>query len=361
MGVLHLNTSCKPSRRVTAQKHYLLLTKTTFLEPLNLSMAPSRVDDSRDASPISDRRPTVYVLDKFHPEAVKYCQERFNAILPGDKEHSNWRQNAQYLLIRGSYLTAEDVAACPNLKAVGKQGVGIDKIDAQACASRGIQIFNTPGVNAQAVAELVLSLTMTLAREVPQIHEKQFQGKVVPKETCSGLVMHKKTIGLLGMGNIGKAVARIFRGAFDAQVIAYDPFMPETAWSDIPHTRAQTVDEVLEASDVVSIHVPLTPETKGMISYREMSLMKPTSILINAARGGIVDEDQLCKALQDGKIWGAGLDCHEQEPPSKAKYGALWEQRVISTPHIGAATSETQLATATVAIQKLFDFAQAAL
>lgn len=320
-------------------------------------MAPSRLEDSRETSPVADARPTVYVLDKFHPDAITYCQERFRTILPGDKGHSSWRQNAEFLLIRSSYLTAEDVAACPRLRAIGKQGVGIDKIDAKACADRDIRIFNTPGVNAQAVAEIVLALTMSLAREIPQIHARQMQGNLVPKESCSGLIMNKKTIGLLGMGNIGQAVARIFRGAFQAEVIAYDPFMPLNAWSDIPHQRVTTVDEVLKASDVLSVHVPLTPETRNMLSYREMSLMKTTAIVVNAARGGIVNEEDLCRALAEGLIWGAGLDCHEEEPPSKARYEALWSQRVVSTPHVGAATAQTQKETAIAAVQRLHEFA----
>lgn len=320
-------------------------------------MAPSRLEDSRETSPVADALPTVYVLDKFHPDAITYCQERFRTILPGDKGHSSWRQNAEYLLIRSSYLTAEDVAACPRLRAIGKQGVGIDKIDAKACADRDIKILNTPGVNAQAVAEIVLALTMSLAREIPQIHTRQMQGNLVPKESCSGLIMNKKTIGLLGMGNIGQAVARIFRGAFQAEVIAYDPFMPLNAWADIPHRRVTTVDEVLEASDVLSVHVPLTPETRNMLSYQELSLMKPTAIVVNAARGGIVNEEDLCRALAEGLIWGAGLDCHEEEPPSKARYEALWSQRVVSTPHVGAATAQTQKETAIAAVQRLHEFA----
>lgn len=319
-------------------------------------MAPSRLDDSRASSPVDTQKPTVYLLDNFHPEAIKYCQERFNAILPGDPGHANWRQNAQYLLIRSSHLTAKDVALCDKLKAIGKQGVGIDKIDGKACAERDIKIFNTPGVNAQAVAETVLALTMSVAREVPRIVAQQSQGLVVPKETCSGLIIYRKTVGILGMGNIGQAVARIFRGAFDAHVIAYDPFMPPDAWSDIPHQRAHTVDEVLRACDVLSIHVPLIPDTRNMISYRELGLMKPNAILINAARGGIVHEADLERGLREGLIWGAGLDCHEQEPPTKEKYGALWEQRVLSTPHIGAATSQTQMETAIAAVQRLYEF-----
>jgi len=234
--------------------------------------------------------------------------------------------------------------------------VGIDKIDAAACAERGIKIFNTPGVNARAVAELVLSLATSVARDVPSINTKQQSGLRVPKEACSGLMLYQKTLGVIGMGNIGKTAAKIFRGAFEAPLIAYDPFAPADAWSDLPHTRASTLEEVYEASDVITIHVPLTKDTRDMIAYRELSMMKRNAILINASRGGIVNEVDLERALAEGLIWGAGLDCHEQEPPTKEKYSSLWSQRVVSTPHIGAATAQTQLETAVAAIDFLNDF-----
>lgn len=321
-------------------------------------MAPARIIEGPPSPPteLQPDKPTVYLLDTFHQDAIKHAQHLFNAILPGTPEHANWREDARYLLIRSSYLTAEDVVSCPNLTAIGKQGVGIDKIDAAACAERGIKIFNTPGVNARAVAELVLSLTTSIARDVPSISNKQQSGQRVPKEACSGLMLYQKTLGIIGMGNIGKTVAKVFKGAFEAPLIAYDPFAPEDAWSDLPHTRARSVEEILNVSDVVTIHVPLTKDTRDLIAYRELSTMKRNAILINASRGGIVNEEDLEKALAEGLIWGAGLDCHEQEPPTKETYGALWSQRVVSTPHIGAATAQTQLETAVAAIDFLNEF-----
>lgn len=317
-------------------------------------MAPSALPDEPAA--VQGEKPTVYLLDTFHPAVLAYCQEKFHAILPGTPEHEGWREKARYLLIRGSKLTAEDVAACPKLVAIGKQGVGIDKIDAAACAARRIPIFNTPGVNARAVAELVLTLTTAVARDLGRIGRAQAAGRVVPKETCRGLILHEKTIGIVGMGNIGRTVARMFRGAYDARIVAYDPFLGADAWPDVPHTRAATVDDVLRAADVVTLHVPLTDQTRGLLSYPQFQLMKPTAMVINTARGGIVHEDDLARALQEGLLWGAGLDCHEQEPPSQERYQALWDAGVVSTPHIGAATEQTQIETGTAAAQKLYEF-----
>ncbi|KAK2034426.1 hypothetical protein LX32DRAFT_720164 [Colletotrichum zoysiae] len=320
-------------------------------------MAPSAVSDL-PAQDSSDSRPTVYLLDQFQPEVIAFCQEKFNAILPGDPKHAKWKE-AQYLMIRSSRLTAEDIAECPNLLAIGKQGVGIDKIDADACAARDIKILNTPGVNARAVAELVLTLATAVARQVGVISKKQNSGIVVPKEKCSGLILHRKTIGILGMGNIGKSVAQIFRGAFEADVVAYDPYLPADAWADVPHQRAQSVEEVLTTSDVVTVHMPLTPSTRDLIGYTQMQKMKKTAIVINTARGGIINEADLERALSEGLIWGAGLDCHEQEPPTQEKYGALWQAGVLSTPHIGAATRETQVQTGMAAAVRLLEFATA--
>lgn len=322
-------------------------------------MAPSStldLDLDRSSTTTTSSKPTVYVLDTFPPAAIKHARTLFNVILSTDEAFQGWEQKATALLIRGSYFQAEDVARCPNLLAIGKHGVGIDKIDQKACQARGIKILNTPGANARAVAELVLALTMAVARQIRSVTVRQCR-EPVPKETCSGLTLYGKKIGILGMGHIGKTVAQIFRGGFDAEIIAYDPYMPADAWADIPHQRASTVQEVIEASDVLTIHVPLTETTRDLISYKQLRSMKPTAILINAARGGIVNEDDLGRALSEGLIWGAGLDCHEQEPPTAEKYGNLWENlNLVSTPHIGAATADTQLRCAMMAVDNLHKY-----
>lgn len=320
-------------------------------------MAPALIESPVNEAESSLCRPKLYILDKLHPEAISYAQELFNAVLPSDPEIQNWKENAELLVVRSSYITAEQIGAAKRLKAIGKQGVGLDKIDLTACGRHGVKVFNTPGVNANSVAELVLALTMAVARELGAIQLRQQRGETVPKETCRGQTIRGKTVGLIGMGNISSAVAKMFHAAFDACIVAYDPFLPINAWGDIPHVRAKTIEEVLRSADILSLHVPLTPETRDAIGTREMRLMKPTSIIINAARGGIVNEEDLVAALNEGTIWGAGLDCHVEEPPSLPRYERLWSHpRVISTPHIGAATSETQRDTAKAAIKHLFDF-----
>ncbi|PYH78624.1 hypothetical protein BO82DRAFT_421433 [Aspergillus uvarum CBS 121591] len=201
----------------------------------------------------------------------------------------HWRQNAKALLNRGSYVTAADIASCPKLVAIGKHGEGIDNV------ARGIRSITT-----------------------------QQMAKPVPKEMCNGRTVHGRFIGIIGMGNFGRTVAEIFYGGNNARIVAYDAYMPATGvWEHLPHIRAQSVEEVITQADVLSLHLPLTKETRGMLSYAEIKQMKPDAILINAARGDIVDEAGLERALSKGHIWGAGLNCHEQEPPSREKYGAF--------------------------------------
>jgi phosphoglycerate dehydrogenase-like enzyme len=322
-------------------------------------MAPAAVTPPQ--SPIPPQKPTVYLLDTFHPAAIARAESLFTCIHPSNSAHASWRQNAKYLLVRGSCVTANDVAKAPLLCAIGKQGVGVDKIDATACSSRGIKILNTPGVNARAVAELVVALTTGLARQIRPVSLRLHDGQVVKKEQCSGLILHKSTIGVIGMGNIGKTVAKIFKGGYESEIVAYDPYMPEGAWEDLLHKRVRNLRDLLAVSDVVTVHVPWTPETKDLISLDEMKSMKPNALLINTARGGIVSERDLAQALNAGYIWGAGLDCHEQEPPTKEKYQELWKHpNVISLPHIGAATAQTQMETALAAVEKLYAYIQSA-
>ncbi|KAL4864292.1 hypothetical protein BDV12DRAFT_189027 [Aspergillus spectabilis] len=303
----------------------------------------------------SDKR-TVYLLDTLHPDAVEHAKTLWKVVLPGDKELNNWREHASAVVIRSSYVTADDIARAPNLIAIGKHGVGIDKIDQAACSKRGIKILNTPGANARDVAELVVALTMTVARSIRSITTRQLTAPV-PKETCTGLTLHNKTIGVIGMGNIGRTVAEIFHGGFAAKLIAFDVFMPDNAWPHLPHRRARSIQEILEEADVITLHIPLTEETRDLISYKELRQMKQDAIIINAARGGIVNEDDLARVLSEGHLWGAGLDCHEQEPPSVEKYGKLWENlNVVSTPHIGAATNTAQRASSMAAVDNLYNY-----
>jgi phosphoglycerate dehydrogenase-like enzyme len=320
-------------------------------------MAPALSSDhNQGTAPRS--KPTVFLLDSFHPDVMAFCEANFNPITCDNNpdQLATWRENAQYILIRGSWVNAADIAAAPHLKAIGKQGVGIDKIDAAACKARNIRILNTPGINAQAVAELVLALALGVARQLGPVLAKQAHGILVSKDKCTGFELQGKTIGIIGMGRIGGAVSKIFGLGFGCPVIAYDPYVPADAWSTITHERASTLEEVWSKADIITVHMPLTSETRDMISYEQMKAMKPSAILINAARGGIINEQDLQRAISQKLILGAGLDCHEEEPPSKERYGAMWDLGVMSTPHIGGTTADSQRAAGLKAAENLLNF-----
>ena len=333
-------------------------------------MAPSRIeivsrsssDDDLAQSISSTNKASIYLLEQFPTAAIKYCQTLFHTILPSDPEIANWRENATAILVREQVITAKDIQSATKLRAIGKQGTGIDIIDQDACNKRGIPILNTPGVNAQSVAELVLTMTMAVARQLPAITSRQVLGEEVRKEHCCGTTLTNKSIGVLGMGAVGRAVALMFRGAFNCTIYAYDPFLPADAWSDIPHIRIRNFEDMLPLVDMLSLHVPLNAKTRGLISWPQLAQMKPTAILINAARGGIVNEADLVKALNEGVIWGAGLDCHDVEPPTLSSATSLWKTgKVLSTPHIGATTEETQISTAKAAIDRIHNYLKKSL
>ncbi|KAH8595190.1 D-isomer specific 2-hydroxyacid dehydrogenase [Bisporella sp. PMI_857] len=309
---------------------------------------------------VDAQKPVLYILSEFHPTSVAYAESLFDCIHYDDPLVLKWRSHATAILIKDYYITRSDLEVAPHLRIIGKQGVGIEKIDAVACAEHNVQIFNTPGVNAGAVAEMTMALALSVARKIPGIWVRQVvDGETIRKETCTGLLLTGKTIGIVGMGNIGRAVAKMFVAAFDANVVVYDKHMPDDPhlWRDIPHTRVWTLEEVLKPADVITVHVPLTEETAGMISHAQFALMKKNAILINTARGGIIDEAALREALIRSAIWGAGLDCHEQEPPTREKYQDLWTcGNIVGTPHIAAATDETQIATTNAAIDGIYKF-----
>lgn len=290
----------------------------------------------------------VFVLDPYHEDAIALLQSRSNykVILPNDALRDDWHELADAVLIRSeTRLTEEDFAKQKKLKVVVKQGVGVNNIDLKAAKKHGVVVCsNTPGLNSESVAELTLTLVLTLARRVSEIDRRIRLGEKIMRSQTLGMSLFQKTIGIVGMGNIGRVVAQKWIAAMSGNIITYDPFAPEEAWSNvIEHQRVRSLEALLAASDVVTLHVPLTESTRGMIGSKQLSLMKRSAILINASRGNIVDEPALLHALKFKQIHGAALDAMEVEPPTREAYSEFFEfDNVIMTPHIGASTTENQ-------------------
>ena len=246
-------------------------------------------------------------------------------------------------------VTAEVLEAADRLRVVARSGVGLDNIALEEAKNRGVEVVNSPEAPTNAVAELVLGLMLSLARSIPEADASMKRGEWI-KSRLRGFELRGKTLGILGLGTIGKQVAKRAK-AFDPRIIYNRRNRLPEAEEKTLGVEYRTFDQLLGESDILTVHVPLTDSTRGMIGREELNKMKYGAYLINASRGGIVDEDALKEALIGGKLAGAALDVFEEEPPGDTSLTCL--MNVVATPHIGAATVEAQRANSTIVAEKL--------
>ncbi len=245
-------------------------------------------------------------------------------------------------------ITAKVLQSCPNLKVISRYGAGYDRVDTEAAKKLGILVTNTPGVNAQAVGELAFGLILAAARKIPYLDSQTRSGAWV---RSTGIELKGKTLGILGLGAIGRVVAGCAQG-FGMHVLAYDPFINEE-YCSTHQIGSVSFDELMGRSNVVSLHLPLLESTHHLIDARAISLLPDQAIIVNASRGGIIDEDAAYDALKSGKLAGLGLDAFETEPPKDSR---LFEfDNVIATPHTGAHTKEATDNMANASIRNLID------
>jgi D-3-phosphoglycerate dehydrogenase / 2-oxoglutarate reductase len=257
---------------------------------------------------------------------------------------------ADALIVRSATkVTMETFDQAPNLAAVGRAGVGIDNIDVAAATERGVAVFNAPGGNTIAAAELTMALLISVARKIPAA-EASLRGGGWDRAAFKGVELRGKTMGLIGAGRIGSEVA-IRCKAFDMDVIAYDPYLSPTRAQELD-IEMVGFDQVIERADFISIHVPLTEETTGIIGRDSLGRMKRSAFVVNASRGGVVDEDALADALHGGVIAGAALDVYEMEPLT-ADSPLREAPNLVLTPHLGASTAEAQVGVATEVANKI--------
>jgi D-3-phosphoglycerate dehydrogenase len=244
------------------------------------------------------------------------------------------------LIIRsGTKVTADLLSVASRLRVVGRAGIGVDNVDLAAATERGVIVMNTPEGNAVTTAEHAISLLTSLARRIPQATASMRAGRW-EKSKFSGMELFDRVLGVIGLGNIGSIVADRARG-LRMRVIAFDPVVSDERAQRLG-VELVSLDELFHRADAISLHVPLTKDTRGMIGRAAFEKMKPGVLVINAARGGIVDEAALLEALQSGRCGGAALDVFEQEPPP-ADHPLLQRDDVVLTPHLGAATEQAQL------------------
>lgn len=229
-------------------------------------------------------------------------------------------------------LDAEVMAAAPKLRAIAKYGVGVDNIDLEAAKARNIKVSRTVGANAEAVADYAVTLMLSVARRAAAIDARCRRGdwkKITTRDISGG------KLGLLGLGAIGKLVARRAQG-FDMTVMAYDPYWDED-YAQANHIVKASMEEVFTQADVISLHLPLTEKTRGIVGAAELEMMRRDAILINTARGGLIDENALLDALEGGRLYGAGIDAFAQEPPEDPRWFAL--ENVVLGSHCAASTA----------------------
>lgn len=256
------------------------------------------------------------------------------------------------LVVRSaSEVTRDVIEAGKSLKVIARAGVGTDNIDLKAATEKGILVVNAPAGNSISTAELAFAMIISLARHIPQAAKSMGDGKW-EKKKFKGNELAYKTIGIVGLGRIGKELAGRAR-AFKMNVLGYDPYLSDERMKSMGITKA-TLEEIFASSDFISVHTPLTDETKNLIANNEFAQMKDTACIVNCARGGIVNEADLAEALKEGNIGGAALDVFTEEPYS----GHLFENldNVILTPHLGASTSEAQEAVAKEAAAAVIQF-----
>ncbi|WP_127717996.1 hydroxyacid dehydrogenase [Halobacteriovorax sp. HLS] len=275
-----------------------------------------------------------------HP-SPKMNQDELKTLLP----------KVNGIVIRSATeITKEYLDLAPNLKYVIRAGAGTDNIDKASCQEIGVKVSNTPGANNNSAAEHAIALMMTVLRKTAWAHKTMSNGGW-DKSKFTGMELANKKVGIVGFGQIGQIVAKRISG-FEPQVLFYDPFQES---SELPYAKKSDLETLFKECDIISIHTPLMEATKGLINKDLMSLMKSDAILINAARGGIVNEQDLIEVLKEGKIRGAGFDVFATEPLEEDSPLRSLENLVM-TPHLGASTEEAQFRVGEMAVHQLKEF-----
>lgn len=286
----------------------------------------------------------VLVSDKLAPEGLKILEKAKSIqtdVKTGLKPEELKKIIADYdgLIVRsGTKVTKDIIQAGKKLKIIGRAGVGLDNVDVEAASRLGIVVMNAPGGNTISTAEHTISMILALSRNIPQAHQSLKEGRWDRKKFM-GTELYGKTLGVVGLGRIGTEVAKRAM-SFGMKVLAYDPYLSLEKAKTLKIESAD-LKGVLKRADYITVHTPLTDETKHLISDKQISLMKDGVKIVNCARGGIIDEQALIKGLKSGRIAGCALDVYENEPPQGSPLLSM--DNVVVTPHLGASTEEAQV------------------
>ncbi len=300
----------------------------------------------------------IIVLDSIAQEgldildAEEGIEYEIRTGLKGEELRSALNEFDGAILRSGVKITPESLEGNTRMRAIVRAGVGTDNIDKASATRRGIVVMNTPAGNTVSTAEHAFALMLALSRSIAPANQSLVEGRW-DRKSYMGTQLAGKTLGVVGMGRIGREVASRAL-AFDMKVIAFDPFLTDEQAASLGVKRVATVDEMLPELDYMTVHTPLTPETKGLISHAQLDLVKPGIRLINAARGGIYDEAALVEGLKSGKIGGVALDVYDEEPCTNSPLFGM--PNTVCTPHLGASTEEAQTQVAVEGIHLLINY-----
>lgn len=299
----------------------------------------------------------ILIVQPIHERGMQVFDERFDVRVASDPSAATVIKEikgVEGVVVRMAPFTREIIAAADALKVIGRHGVGVDTIDVQAATERGIVVTNTPNANATSVAEHTLTAIGALAKRVVTYDHAIRNEQWELRNSYGAIDLDGKILGLVGIGRIGSMVARRAAAAFNMTAIAFDPYISAEKAGELGVTLCAAMDDVFQQADVVSLHTPLTPETRRLVNAERLRLMKPTAFLVNFSRGEVIDEKALYDALKSGVIAGAAIDVYDPEPPLKDN--PLFElENIILSPHSAALTGECVIRMATGAAEGVVD------
>jgi D-3-phosphoglycerate dehydrogenase len=298
----------------------------------------------------------VYVAQPIHEEAIRLLRESARVVVgfgPEGRELESVLPEVDAILVRTAPLSADVIRRAGSLRVIARHGVGVDSIALEEASRRGIPVLITPQANHRSVAEHVFALMLAAGRHLVRADGYVRAGRYAERDRLVGRELFGASLGVIGLGRIGAEVVRI-AGGFRMRTLGYDPFLSPEEVRSAGAEPVGTLEELLAGSEVVTVHVPLTPETRGLLGERELSLMLPGSILIQTCRGGVVEEAALARAVSEGRLAGAGVDVFEQEPPP-ADHPFFALDRVVLTPHTGAHTRQAMRRMAVAAARGILD------
>lgn len=302
-------------------------------------------------------RKKVLIVQPIHESGIKLLKKEVDVILAPDPSVETVCKEIKGIhgvIVRTAPFTREIIESADKLEVIGRHGVGVDNIDIKSASKRRILVVYTPNANMISVAEHTIGFILALAKRLV-ISDKATRGKnFAIREEFVASDLDGKTLGIIGAGRVGSTLAKKCKAAFNMKVLAYDPYLSPEKVKKIGANLCNNLPELLKKSDIISIHIPFTKETRGLIGGKELSLMKRTAFLINVARGGIVDEKALAKALKEKWIAGAATDVFSQEPPDPDN-PLLKIENIILSPHMAALTKECVIRMATGVAKEVLD------